>query len=113
MGADADLTIPKLDRRLRLSVDAFDMTFDRWPRLKLAAAVEIAKHLYVLGGVDEVLNAPDTLTINTGTDDVPVQFDEFRFGRDYFFGGMLRFNDEDLAALLTVGGSALGAAGGN
>jgi hypothetical protein len=41
---------------------------------------------------------------------VPVQFDEFHYGRDYFFGAMLRFNDEDLAALLTVGGSAVGGA---
>ncbi|HEY6179851.1 MAG TPA: hypothetical protein VIX73_35600, partial [Kofleriaceae bacterium] len=38
------------------------------------------------------------------------QFDTFTYGRDYFFGGMLRFNDEDLSALLTVGGSALSAA---
>jgi len=45
-----------------------------------------------------------------GTSDVPIQFDSFRYGRDYFFGGMLRFNDEDLSALLSVGGSALGSA---
>ena len=41
---------------------------------------------------------------------MPIQFETFRFGRDYFLGGMLQFNDEDLAALLTVGGSALGGA---
>jgi len=64
----------------------------------------------VLGGVDELINTPDTLQIVKGNSDVPIQFDTFRFGRDYFFGAMLRFNDEDLAALLTVGGSALGGA---
>jgi hypothetical protein len=46
----------------------------------------------------------------SGTADVPIQFEKFVYGRDYFLGGMLRFNDEDLAALLTVGGSALGGA---
>ena len=44
--------------------------------------------------------------------DVPIQFETFNYGRDYFLGGMLRFSDEDLAALLTVGGSALGSATG-
>jgi hypothetical protein len=65
------------------------------------------RHLYLIGGVDELLNTPDSLNIVSGTDDVPVQFETFKFGRDWFLGGMLRFNDEDLAALLTVGGSAL------
>ena len=51
-------------------------------------------------------------TIVGGGSDVPIQFETFRYGRDYFLGGMLRFNDEDLAALLTVGGSALGGATG-
>jgi phospholipid/cholesterol/gamma-HCH transport system substrate-binding protein len=112
VGADADLTLPVLDRKLRLSLDAFEMSFDKAPRLKATAAFEFAKHLYILGGIDEALNAPGYLTINAGTDDVPVQFDELRYGRDFFLGAMLRFNDEDLAALLTVGGSALGAVGG-
>ena len=39
-----------------------------------------------------------------------VQFDEFHYGRDLFFGAMIRFNDHDLAALLAVGGSALSGA---
>jgi len=64
----------------------------------------------VLGGVDELLNDRSTLQIVKGASDVPQQFDTFQFGRDYFFGGMLRFNDEDLAALLTVGGSAVAGA---
>src|SRR5690606_38930956 len=105
IGADADVSW--LNRRLRLSADLFDATFDKYPRVKLTAAVELFRHLYLLGGVDELLNTPDTLSIVSGTDDVPIQFDRFHIGRDYFIGGMLRFNDEDLAALLTVGGSAL------
>ncbi len=105
VGADADLSW--LGRHLRFQADVFDATFDRYPRVKLTAAYEVFRHLYVLGGVDEAINSPDYLTIIRGGSDVPIQFDSFRFGRDYFIGGMLKFNDEDLAALLTVGGSAV------
>jgi phospholipid/cholesterol/gamma-HCH transport system substrate-binding protein len=109
-GVGADLDVHWFNRDLRLSADVFDASFDRAPRVKLTAAFELFRHLYVLGGVDELLNTPDTLLIVKGTSEVPIQFDTFTFGRDYFFGGMLRFNDEDLAALLTVGGSAVAGA---
>ncbi|HEU4729329.1 MAG TPA: MlaD family protein [Kofleriaceae bacterium] len=108
VGADADLHW--FDRDLRLSADVFDASFDNYPRVKLTAAYEVFRHVYVLGGVDELLNTPSTLQIVKGTSNVPTQFDTFRFGRDYFFGGMLRFTDEDLSALLTVGGSAVAGA---
>jgi phospholipid/cholesterol/gamma-HCH transport system substrate-binding protein len=108
IGADADMAW--YNRRLRLSADVFDATWDRFPRVKLTAAVELFRHLYLLGGVDELLNDHQELPIVSGTADVPIQFEKFVYGRDYFLGGMLRFNDEDLAALLTVGGSALGGA---
>lgn len=109
VGADAD--VRWWNRNLRLSADVFDATFDQLPRVKLAAAYEVMRGVYILGGVDELLNNPDTLTINTGTDDVPIQFETFRFGRDYFAGAMVRFNDRDLAALLAIGGGALGSVG--
>lgn len=105
VGADADLAL--FGRNLKLQADVFDATFDRYPRVKLALAYEVFRHVYILGGVDELLNDPDELQIIRGGSAVPIQFDTFRFGRDYFVGGMLRFNDEDLSALLTVGGSAL------
>ena len=108
VGLDADFNW--WNRNLRLSADVFDATWDRFPRVKLAAAYEMFRHFYVLGGVDELLNTPRTLQIVTGNTDVPTQFSTFRYGRDYFFGAMLRFNDEDLAALLSVGGSALSGA---
>jgi phospholipid/cholesterol/gamma-HCH transport system substrate-binding protein len=101
------------DRRLKLSVDIFDATFDQLPRLKVSAAYQFWGFLYVLAGADELLNPPETLVIDkiaggvSGGDPVPIQFQELHFGRDYFFGAGLRFNDADLAALLTVGGSAL------
>jgi len=108
IGADADLRW--FNRDLRLSADVFDASFDQYPRVKLTAAFELFRHLYVLGGVDELLNTPNELPIVTGSSGVPIQFSTLRYGRDYFLGGMLRFNDEDLAALLTVGGSAVAGA---
>ncbi|HUQ03691.1 MAG TPA: MlaD family protein [Kofleriaceae bacterium] len=109
VGADAD--VRWWGRELQLSADVFDATFDQLPRVKLAASYEVFRHVYVLGGVDELINPPDTLTITTGMDDVPIQFEEFHFGRDYFAGAMIKFNDKDLAALLAIGGGALGALG--
>ncbi|HEY4241440.1 MAG TPA: MlaD family protein [Kofleriaceae bacterium] len=108
VGADADFEW--FNRNLRLSADIFDASFDDYPRVKLAAAYEVFRHVYILGGVDELLNKPEYLSIVEGNSDVPAQFDKFRFGRDYFLGGMLRFNDEDLAALLAIGGSAIAGA---
>jgi phospholipid/cholesterol/gamma-HCH transport system substrate-binding protein len=105
VGVDADLSW--LNRNLKLSVDAFDMTWDLYPRVKLTAAYELVRHLYILGGVDDVLNSPAFLPIVNGNTPVPQELSTLRYGRDYFLGGMLRFNDEDLAALLTVGGSAI------
>jgi phospholipid/cholesterol/gamma-HCH transport system substrate-binding protein len=110
VGADIDLHDPWWGHDLKFSVDGFDATWDKYPRVKIAAAYELFRNIYVLGGVDELLNKPQTLDIVEGTSSVPTQFDTFRFGRDYFLGGMLKFNDEDLSALLTVGGSALAGA---
>ena len=96
--------------RLNVSVDLFDASFDDLPRLKVTAAFQLFQYIYILGGVDELLNSPTELLVDTGNTDVPRQFDTFRFGRDYFLGAMLRFNDRDLAALLTVGGASVAAA---
>jgi phospholipid/cholesterol/gamma-HCH transport system substrate-binding protein len=109
-GVGADVDLLWFDRDLRLSADVFDASWDQYPRVKLAAAYELFHHIYVLGGIDELINHPNQLPIIQGASGVPVQFNEFHYGRDFFFGGMLRFNDEDLSALLSVGGSALGSA---
>ncbi len=109
IGADAQW----FDRRLKISADVFDATFDQLPRVKLTGAYQLWGYLYVLAGVDELLNEPDELLVEpvdgatVSGDDVPIVFDDFHFGRDYFFGAMLQFNDHDLAALLTVGGALL------
>ncbi len=111
-GIGFDANTSWLNRNLGISLDLFDATFDKYPRIKITAAMELFRHVYILGGVDELINKPDDLTIVKGTDPsgIPVQFDTFHFGRDYFAGAMLKFNDEDLAALLTVAGSAVSGA---
>jgi len=98
--------------RLKFSADVFDMAFDTFPRVKVSAAYEVFRHLYILAGADDLLNEGRFLDINTGTDPsgIPTQFERFRYGRDFFFGAMLRFNDHDLTQLLFIGGSALGSA---
>jgi len=93
--------------RLKLSMDIFDAGFDEWPRLKLSAAFEVFKHLYILGGIDDALNPGRELNIVDDSADVPILFDKLAYGRDYFLGAQLRFNDQDLSALLFIGGSAL------
>jgi phospholipid/cholesterol/gamma-HCH transport system substrate-binding protein len=106
-GIGFDINTTWLGRHLRINTDVFDATFDQLPRLKVTAAYEVFRNLYVLGGIDEALNSPEEFPIITGVFDEPVQFDTFRYGRDFFAGAMLQFNDRDLAALMTVGGSAL------
>lgn len=106
-GVGLDIATTWLGRSLRINSDVFDASFDELPRLKVSAAYEVFRHLYVLGGIDEALNPPRTLDIARDGLEVPVQFERLRYGRDVFFGAMLRFNDRDLAALLTVGGSVV------
>lgn len=98
---------------LELSADVFEASFDSLPRLKLAAAYEMFGNLYVLAGVDNALNSPAELEIVEDDAEVPQRFSTFRYGRDAYVGAMLRFNDEDLAALLTMGGAALAGLAGD
>jgi phospholipid/cholesterol/gamma-HCH transport system substrate-binding protein len=95
------------DRGITLQADVFDAGVDRLPRAKLTAAVEVFRYFHILAGIDDALNSPSELVIDTGEFDLPTRFDRVRFGRDYFFGAMIRFTDDDLTALLTVGGAAL------
>lgn len=111
-GVGFDVATSWLGRGLQIQSDLFDATFDRLPRLKVTAAYELFHFLYILGGIDDALNAGGELVIDPGPAglEVPIQFEEFRYGRDVFAGAMLRFNDRDLATLLTVGGSAVASA---
>ncbi len=101
-GGDALLS----DGRLRLSADLFG-SFQRTPRLKLAAAFAVLRSIFVVAGIDDALNAPGYLPIAAGSSPVPVDFREVRYGRDYFVGLSLHFDDADLSTLLRVYGALL------
>jgi len=92
--------------RLKFSTDLYG-GYTRTPRLKLAGALEVFRSIYLLAGVDDALNTPGYLSINKGNTAVPIQFDEVRFGRDYFLGAQLQFDDADLSMLLRVYGALL------
>ena len=70
-------------------INAKDNPTSALPRLRLAAAVEVVRQLWLMAGVDDVLNGPR---------------------RDYYLGAMLRFNDEDLRSILPFAGGLAGAA---
>mgnify|MGYP000891406048 CR=1 FL=1 len=99
------------DGRLKLSLDVMESSFDRVPRVKLAAAFAVFRTLYIVGGVDDALVEGATLPIQPWPDtaDVPVQFQELHYGRDYFLGLSLNFTDSDMDRLLFVYGGILGA----
>jgi hypothetical protein len=83
-----------------LSADMFDTRSNQYPRLTARAYLAVyKKYLYLVGGVDDVLNYTRTQGTAGGF-------------FDWFMGLQLMFNDEDLKTLLLFGGaSAAGAAG--
>ena len=85
---------------LMLSTDIFDTRSNQYPRFTARAYLGVyKKYLYLVGGVDDVLNYTRTQGTAGGF-------------FDWFFGAQLVFNDEDLKTLLMFGGaSAAGAAG--
>lgn len=94
------------DGRLKLSADVFG-SFQRTPRLKVAAALAVFRSIYIIAGVDDALNEHGILDVRTGNTAVPTELSEVHYGRDYFIGGALHFTDVDLATLLRVYGALL------
>jgi phospholipid/cholesterol/gamma-HCH transport system substrate-binding protein len=92
--------------KLRFSADAFG-AFTKTPRLKVAGAVAVFRSIYLLGGVDDALNAPGYLQVIAGNTPVPERFTQLRYGRDWFLGAALHFDDADLATLLRVYGALI------
>jgi hypothetical protein len=74
--------------RLEFRSDVFDFSTSQLPRLRLMGAYALLQRVYVLAGVDDVLNPQRT---------------------DVFLGAQLRFRDEDLRTILLFAGGALGA----
>jgi phospholipid/cholesterol/gamma-HCH transport system substrate-binding protein len=91
-GIGVDLYL--LNDQLSLSIDAFDTLTNQYPRVKPALSLAIWKrNLFVVGGADDIINF-SRATAGAGG------------GIDWFLGGQLIFNDEDLKSLLLFGGSA-------
>ena len=102
VGADVEIPLALASpwmRTLTFNLDLFDFRTNIYPRFKVLAALEFFKHIWIVGGVDDVFNGRGPgAGVSTG--------------RDYFFGAQLTFNDDDIRALLTIGGAALlGSAG--
>ena len=94
------------DGRLQLSTDLFG-SFTRSPRVKVTAALAVFRSVYIMAGVDDALNSPGDLSIRTGNTDVPGELAKLHYGRDYFLGASIHFDDADLATLLRVYGALL------
>lgn len=71
------------DRRLEIQTDLFDFSAAENPRLRSYGTYNFLNFAFLSAGVDDIIN-PDR--------------------RDYFIGAGIRFDDEDLKALLTTTG---------
>jgi phospholipid/cholesterol/gamma-HCH transport system substrate-binding protein len=89
-GVGADLHF--LQDALTLKMDAFNFSAEelRYPRLRATLRAQAFDHLFVIAGMDDILNAQqrDTAT------------NRLIAGRDWFFGGGIFFTDDDLKAIL-------------
>jgi phospholipid/cholesterol/gamma-HCH transport system substrate-binding protein len=96
-GVGADLFL--FNDHLMLSTDIFDTRSNQYPRLTGRGYLAIyKKYLYLVGGVDDVLNYTRT----------PGAGGFF----DWFVGLQLMFNDEDLKTLLLFGGASAASGAG-
>jgi phospholipid/cholesterol/gamma-HCH transport system substrate-binding protein len=97
-GVGGDLFL--FNDHLMLSTDIFDTRSNQYPRVTARAYLAIyKKYLYLVGGVDDVLNYTRTQGTAGGF-------------FDWFMGLQLTFNDEDLKTLLLFGGAGAAAAAG-
>jgi phospholipid/cholesterol/gamma-HCH transport system substrate-binding protein len=93
-GVGADLHF--FSDALTLKMDAFNFAADelRYPRLRATLRAQAFDHLFVMAGMDDILNAQQR--------DAATQ--RLIAGRDFFFGGGLFFTDDDLKTLITTTG---------
>jgi phospholipid/cholesterol/gamma-HCH transport system substrate-binding protein len=82
------------DDRLEVNADLFRFGDQQFPNLRVRVGYEIVDTLFIVGGVDNVLNT------NT----------QAQNGVDFFLGAMLRYTDRDLVGLLPFLGGVGGAA---
>jgi phospholipid/cholesterol/gamma-HCH transport system substrate-binding protein len=72
------LDLHLLNDHLEINSDAFAIGEQQYARLRVSLAYEVLQRMWIVGGVDDVLND----------------------SRDFFLGAQLRFNDEDLKSIL-------------
>ena len=72
------LDLHLLNDHLEINSDAFAIGEQKYARLRVSLAYEVLQRLFIVGGVDDMLND----------------------SRDFFLGAQLRFNDEDLKSIL-------------
>jgi phospholipid/cholesterol/gamma-HCH transport system substrate-binding protein len=72
------LDLHLLDDNLEINADAFAIGEQQYARLRVAVAYQVLQRLYIVGGMDDMLNQ----------------------SRDFFMGAQLQFNDEDLKSIL-------------
>lgn len=106
IGADAVL----LGGRLRFATDVYGQNFSTVPRLKLEAALEVFRSIFVFGGVDDALARPGLLRIAPWPAGAmsPTDYKSLSYGRDYFLGFTFKLNEEDAARMLRIYGSFIG-----
>jgi phospholipid/cholesterol/gamma-HCH transport system substrate-binding protein len=85
LGIDLDF----FDDTLEFNAEIFQFSDSVNPRLRIRANYELVDTLFILAGVDDVLNERTV---------------------DFFLGAMLRFDDQDLVSLLPFLGGAVGGA---
>jgi phospholipid/cholesterol/gamma-HCH transport system substrate-binding protein len=84
------------DDSLEINADLFRFGDQNFPNLRVRVGYEIVNTLFIVGGVDNILNIDPN---------VPEQN-----GADFFLGAMLRYTDQDLVGLLPFLGGLAGAA---
>ncbi len=104
VGVDAVLG----EGRLRMSLDAMQSDFSSLPRIKLIAALQVFRAMYVTAGVDDALNPSTDLPIGPSSPE-PHTFSGLHYGRDAVLGLELRFRDPDVSALLRLYGVLIAA----
>jgi phospholipid/cholesterol/gamma-HCH transport system substrate-binding protein len=79
---------------LALKLDAFNFSVDelRYPRIRASLRAQAFDRLFLTAGMDDVLNDPRR--------DLTTR--RMLAGRDFFFGGGIYFNDDDLKAIMTA-----------
>ncbi|HYV48299.1 MAG TPA: MlaD family protein [Myxococcaceae bacterium] len=89
-GVGADFNF--FDDQLQLKVDAFNFSVQSlaYPRLRASARANLFDHVVVTAGMDDILNRQvrDSFT------------NRLLLGRDFYVGGGIYFNDDDLKAIL-------------